>query len=193
MFISKELIQQCIDNDRKAHLELYKACYSFIMRICYRYHTSKDDVLAAHNESFLKIVLNLKSYKAEAPFEVWARRITINTIIDDYRKNKKLKETIEYIDITAPDYVEEPFDEGNEVEMKLEADDLYKLIYQLPPMCQKVFNLYVVDGYNHREIGELLGINEGTSKSQLFDARRKLQQMLKNYHTPKAASNESAK
>lgn len=193
MLLPKELLQRCIDNDRKAQLELYKACYSFIMRICYRYFNSKDEVLAAHNESFLKIVINLSSYKAEAPFEVWARRITVNTIIDTFRKNKKLKETIEYTDMASPDFVEEPYDYGNEVEMKLEAEDLYKLIYQLPPMCQKVFNLYVVDGYNHREIGEMLDISEGTSKSQLFDARKKLQQLLKNYHIPKAAKNESAK
>jgi RNA polymerase sigma factor (sigma-70 family) len=66
------------------------------------------------------------------------------------------------------------------------------LIQLLPPMCRKVFNLYVVDGYNHKEIGELLGVSEGTSKSQLFDARKKLQAMIKEYYKPKAARNEQA-
>lgn len=191
MLITKDLLTKCMDNDRKAQLELYKVCYSFIMRICYRYYTSLDDAKVAHNESFLKIVMNLAKYKGDAPFEVWIRRITINTIIDNYRKDKKLRETIEFADVNDPSFEEEPPEE-NEAEMKLQTEDLYRLIQLLPPMCRKVFNLYVVDGYNHKEIGELLGVSEGTSKSQLFDARKKLQAMIKEYYKPKAARNEQA-
>jgi len=190
MLITNELLQRCINNERKAQQELYKACYSFIMGICYRYYKSKDDVLIAHNESFLKVIMNLKSYKGDAPFEVWMRRITINTVIDSFRKTKKLRETIQYTDMAAPDFVEEAHQDGNEAEWLLEVEDLYKLIHLLPPMCKKVFNLYVVDGFPHKEIAEMLGISEGTSKSQLFDARKKLQRMIKNYHTPKVAKNE---
>jgi RNA polymerase sigma factor (sigma-70 family) len=191
MLISKELLTLCVNNDRKAQFEFYKASYSFIMRICYRYYPSKDEALVAHNESFLKIVMNLEKYKGEGPIEIWMRRIVINTIIDQYRKEKKLKETISFTDVSDPGFSEIPQDE-NDVEMKLQADDLYRLIQLLPPMCQKVFNLYVVDGYTHKEIGVLLEISEGTSKSQLFDARKKLQAMLKDYYKPKAAKNEPA-
>lgn len=190
MHITEDLLKRCINNDRKAHHELYKACYSFIMRICYRYYTSKDDVLAVHNESFMKVVTSLKNYKGDAPFEAWMRRITINTVIDSFRRNKKLRETIQYTDMASSDFIEKPVNYGNEAEWQLEVEDLYKLIHLLPPMCKKVFNLYVVDGYAHKEIAEMLGISEGTSKSQLFDARKKLQHMIKNYHTPKVAKNE---
>jgi RNA polymerase sigma-70 factor (ECF subfamily) len=192
LHVSQELLKKCINNDRKAHYELYKLCYTFIMRVCYRYYTSKDDALSVHNESFLKIVLNLEKYKGEAPFEAWMRRIVVNTIIDNYRKTKKLKELVQYIDTNAPDFVEPPPPEGPEAELKMEADDIYRLIHLLPPMCRKVFNMYVVDGYSHREIAETLQISEGTSKSQLFDARKKMQQMIKDLHIPKAARNEPA-
>lgn len=192
MHITQELLNKCMDNDRKAQYELYKSCYSFMMGICYRYYPSEDEAKAVHNESFLKIILNLEKYKGEGPFESWMRRITINTIIDTYRRDKKMKDTIWYTDTTSPDFNEEP-PEGNEAELKLEAEDLYRLIHTLPPMCRKVFNMYVVDGYSHKEIATVMGISEGTSKSQLFDARKKLQNMVQNYHTPKAAKNEPAK
>ena len=191
MLVTKELLERCINNDRKAQQEFYKAYYSFIMGICYRYYSSKDEMFIAHNESFLKIMMNLKSYKGDAPFEVWIRRITINTIMDSFRRTKKLRETIEFKDMAAPDFIEAP-QEGNknEAEWSLEVEDLYKLIHLLPPMCKKVFNLYVVDGYQHKEIAKMLGVSEGTSKSQLFDARKKLQKMIADYHTPKVAKNE---
>jgi len=186
MQISPELIKRCIDNDRKAQYELYKACYSFLMRICYRYNpANKDDALDTLNQSFLKIVMNLKKFKGEAPFEVWIKRITINTVIDNYRRNKKMYETLEYTDINSPDFKEDPL-EDSYIQQKLDADEIYDMIAKLPPMCQKIFNLYVIDGYTHKEIGEILGISDGTSKSQLFDARKKLQLMIAHRNMPKA-------
>ncbi len=192
MIVSQELIERCKKEDIRAQAELYKLCYSFILRICHRYCGNKDDVQIVHNESFLKIITNLRKYDNVTPIEVWMRKITINTIIDSFRRTKKLKETIDYTDMSGIDMPEDSF-KWAEVELKLEADDIYKLIHLLPPMCGRVFNLYVIDGYIHKEISEMLGISEGTSKSQLFEARKKLQQMLKNYHTPKLARNELAK
>lgn len=192
MPITEELLKRCMSNDTRAQNELYRACYSFIKRICYRYYNNEDEVLTSLNESFFKIVTNLKSYRHESPFEVWMRRITINTIIDSYRRAKKMKDVLHYTDLSTPDFAE-PITDENETELKMEAEDILKLIHLLPPMCKKIFNLYVIDGYNHREIGEMLEISEGTSKSQLFEARKKLQQMVKNYHTPKITSNELAK
>jgi RNA polymerase sigma factor (sigma-70 family) len=190
--ISNQLIKRCIRDDVRAQSELYKVCYSFILRICYRYYSSKDEALVVHNESFLKVVTHLKKYDNETPIEVWIRKIVINTVIDNYRRTKKLRETIEYTDMNAENYIEMPQDDYG-MEMKLEAEDIFKLIHLLPPMCGKVFNLNVIDGYAHKEIAEMLGISEGTSKSQLYEARKKLQAMIKNYHTPKIQNNELAK
>jgi len=192
MQVSQELLKRCIKEDMRAQSELYRLCYSFMLRICYRYYSSKDDVLTVHNESFLKVITNLKKYDNVTPIEVWIRKITVNTIIDSFRRTKKLKETIEYADMSGTDHPEDGF-EWADIELKLEADDIYKLIHLLPPMCSKVFNLYVIDGYTHKEIGDMMGISEGTSKSQLFEARKKLQAMIKNYHTPKLTRNELAK
>lgn len=192
MHVPIELLNKCINNDRKAQYELYKACYSFILSICYRYFSSKDDALAVQNEIFLKIILNLSKYKGEGAFEAWVRKVAVNTIVDKYRKDKKLKATIVYTDMAA-ETLQETSPEENEVEIKLATQDIYRLIHLLPPMYGKVFNLFVIDGYSHKEIAEMLSISEGTSKSNLYDARKKLQQMIAKQQLQKAPSNEPAK
>tara|TARA_R110002072_G_scaffold121230_14_gene254731 strand:+ start:245 stop:805 length:561 start_codon:yes stop_codon:yes gene_type:complete len=175
MKIRKELLESCRKEDRKAQFELYRLCYSILLSVCLRYEKNKEDAEFLLNKAFYKILKNLDKYSEHVPFEAWIRRITINTVIDEYRKNKK--------DIV--DYVEEPMNiapnkavDYNEADQKYDAEDLQNLIDQLPPISKKVFNLYVIDGYNHKEIAEKLSMSEGTSKWHLSSARKKLKALV---------------
>ena len=177
MNIEKELLHACVKNDRKAQFELYRQCYGIMMSVCFRYENNKEDAEFLLNKAFYKILSHLESYQDKVPFEAWIRRITINTAIDEYRKNQRSK----------IDYVEEPMDgsplsemDYNEADKKFDADELLAMVRQLPPASQNVFNLYVIDGYNHKEIGEKLNMSEGTSKWHLSNARKKLKAMMKN-------------
>lgn len=175
MKIRKELLESCKKEDRKAQFELYRLCYSILLSVCLRYERNKEDAEFLLNKAFYKILKNLDKYSDNVPFEAWIRRITINTVIDDYRKNKK--------DIV--DYVEEPVQAApvkavdyNAADQRFDAEELQNLIDQLPPISKKVFNLYVIDGYNHKEIAEKLSMSEGTSKWHLSSARKRLKALV---------------
>jgi RNA polymerase sigma-70 factor (ECF subfamily) len=148
------------------------------MGICRRYHTNEDDAAAALNQGFLKILTHLKKYRSHVPFEAWARRVMINTLIDDFRKNRKVKELMEHVDFSEGQWEESGAFDWNHAEQAFDADQLESYIHQLPPVSRKVFNLYAIDGYKHTEIAELLNISDGTSKWHLSFARKKLQEML---------------
>lgn len=151
------------------------------MSICVRYTRNQDLAKEMLNVGFLKILNNLDRYKEEVPFKAWIRRIMINTLIDEYRKQKKQNEVI--------DYVEEYYDSSDYAELnsaleRINTAQIYDLITKLPPMAQQVFNLFVIDGYSHKEIGDILGIEEGTSKWHLNSARAKLKEMLEQIVAP---------
>jgi len=174
--IETELLNSCIKGDRRAQLELYKKCYSSLMSVCVRYENNKEDAEFQLNNAFYKILTNLEKYSSEVPFEAWIRRIAINTVIDSYRKNKKSKLT----------YVEEPTDwaptdvmDYNEADQRFDAEALQNMIKKLPPMSQKVFNMYAIDGYSHKEIAQELNMSEGTSKWHLSSARKKLKELMR--------------
>lgn len=176
MKINHELIEACQRQERKAQFELYRQCYGLLMGACLRYEKNKEDAEFVLNKAFYKILLNLEKYDRKVPFEAWARRVTINTLIDEYRKKSRSK----------LDFVESPMDfapisvmDYNEADQKFDAEELEEMIRKLPPTSQKVFNLHIIDGYNHKEIGEKLGISEGTSKWHLSNARKKLKGMMK--------------
>jgi RNA polymerase sigma factor (sigma-70 family) len=177
IIIDEQLLAQCVQNDNRAQYHLYDLCEHFIMSICIRYAGSKDDADDLLNRSFLKILNNISKYKMEIPFELWVRRITINTIIDEYRKNKKRKEQTEVIDFDAH---QNEFDTiaVNDYLAKMDVEQLQNLIDRLPEINRRVFNLFVVDGYNHKEIGNMMGIPEGTSKWHLSNARIRLKELI---------------
>jgi RNA polymerase sigma factor (sigma-70 family) len=171
MNIQPQLIELCLQKNRKAEYELYKLTYSYLMSICMRYSKCKDTAAESLNLGFLKILTNLNSYNPQIPFKMWIRRIMINTLIDQYRKVKREREHISYVET----YYDNPdFTDVNEAIDKFKVEQIYKLIDELPPSTKEVFNLYVIDGYSHKEIGELLNISEGTSKWHLSEARQKL-------------------
>ncbi len=175
--ISTQLLKDCRNGDRKAQLQLYKVCFSMLMGICMRYKREESEAVASLNMGFLKIITNLEKYSSKIPFQAWAKRIMINTLIDEYRKYKKERETISYTDFESPESYREPID-FNAAEQKFDAQQIEAMIHTLPPMNRQVFNLFAIDGYSHKEIAQMLGISEGTSKWHLSTARNKLKQLI---------------
>ena len=176
MQIDKSLLLDCQNNVRRAQFELYHKCFGILMSICLRYHKNSNDAEEVLNMGFLKIVTKLDKYNDDIPFEAWIRRIMINTIIDEFRKNKKSKATIEYTDF---DGVHETKSVShNEADLMFEAEELEKMIQSLPPVSQKVFNMHIIDGYSHKEIAELMEISVGTSKWHVSNARKILRGLI---------------
>ena len=146
------------------------------MSVCMRYKVDYDESKSSVNAGFLKILNNLDRYDPKVPFEAWIKRIMINHVIDEFRKNRKVQELIEYTDFIekqVPNLVD-----YNEADKAFDATDLEAMIKSLPPVTQKVFNLFAIDGYSHLEISKMLGISDGTSKWHVSSARKKLQEII---------------
>ena len=175
--VDQSIIDKCKKNDRRAQEKLYEWYYVKLMPTCMRYHKNEEDARHILNIGFVKICKNLDKLKSSTPFEAWVRRIVMNTIIDEFRKNKNYiqlvdnKETDRELEV-AGSTVE------NSVWSKLETDILMGLLKRLPDVSRKVFNLYVIDGYSHKEIGAMLHISDGTSKWHLSNARKLLRDMV---------------
>jgi RNA polymerase sigma factor (sigma-70 family) len=166
-----ELIQGCINNDRLAQKRMYERYYGKMMGVCMRYANSKDEACEMLNMGFFKVFKTIGGFKTEnGNLEGWIYRIMVNTAIDYLRKELKHQHS----DIEKTVYAED----SSNVIADLTAEQILSLVNKLTPAYRTVFNLYVVEGYSHKEIGELLGINEGTSKSNLAKARAKMQDMI---------------
>lgn len=173
-----KLIKACIRKDRQAQEQLYRLCFSSMMGVCVRYFRNESDAVAALNEAFLKIINNLHKRNEQIPFEAWIRRISINTSIDAFRKNKSYKTHIQSgWEHGLPEQQDSGY-EINQADLKLDAEAIEKMIQELPPMSKQVFNLFAIDGYSHKEIADLLGISSGTSKWHVSFARKELKQKL---------------
>lgn len=144
-----------------------------------RYRRDQQDAVSALNNGFLKIIQNLDRYRRdEVPFEAWIRRIMINTVIDEFRREKKWRDLTVFAENIERAYPDEPID-WNEADQRLDVQYLESLLRRLPPMTQKVFNLFAIDGFSHNEISEMLGMSEGTSKWHVNQARSQLQSWIK--------------
>lgn len=177
MEITAEIIEACNRDDRKAINQLYEHCFRVLMPVCFRYNNNEEDARAALNQGFLKILSGMKQMEGEYNFGAWSRRIMVNSLIDDYRKNKRYKEHVTKSDNERElDY----YSTGtrNEAESNLGYDTIMRLLEELPETSAYVFKLYVIDGYSHKEIGELIDISEGTSKWHLSTARKQLRERL---------------
>jgi RNA polymerase sigma-70 factor (ECF subfamily) len=148
------------------------------MSICLRYSKDKNTASESLNMGYLKILKSLNTYNPEMPFKVWVRRIMVNTLIDEYRKNRREREKMVYVEDYFDSY---NFSEVNEAISKFDCKQIYDEINKLPESTKKVFNLFVIDGYSHKEIGVMLDISEGTSKWHLNAARQKLKEQIKDY------------
>ena len=174
--IDYRLIERCLKEDQRAQSELYKLLYKQLIGTCWRYASDKEQAIEYMNLGFVRILLNLRQYKPEVPFELWARRVTINTIINEFKKNKVWKDRNR---VGIPDFMMQATEEG---ELSGAQQEMLEAIrskaLQLPPMTLKVFNLYAIDGYSHHEISDMLGISEGTSAWHFSDAKRRIREAL---------------
>lgn len=184
------LIQKCIEWNASAQNRLYEIYASRMLALCFRYSRNREEAEDTLHEGFMKVFENIQKFRKEGSLEGWIRKIMYNTAIYKYRQRKDTENTIS-MDSNSLNLSNQS---SEETLSKLGTKELLKLIQNLPPRYQMVFNLYVFEGLKHREIAEHLGITEGTSKSNLSDARTILQREVnKSVKIPGTASLENGR
>lgn len=168
----EEIVQGCVKKEPRAQKFLYDKFSRKMMGVCMRYCNNTEEAEDVLQNGFISIFLNIESFKGAGSLEGWIRRIMVNTALTHLRKNKKLLQNIEL------ETVEYMLPSTNHINESAGAKDLLKIIQTLPTGFKTVFNLYAIEGYSHKEIGELLGISEGTSKSQYARAKTHLQKLV---------------
>jgi len=169
-----DIIKGCVAGKPKAQEALYKKYSRKLFGICLRYtkdYSAAEDVL---QEGFIKIFTNISSFKGTGSFEGWIRRVVINTALERYRKQFQM---YPITDVNESDISMK----YENISTDINAKDLLELVKELPPAYKMVFNLYAIDGYSHKEIGEILNISIGTSKSNLSRARKLLQEKVEEH------------
>ncbi|MCW3074866.1 MAG: polymerase sigma-70 factor [Flaviaesturariibacter sp.] len=167
-----DLIEGCIRGERKMQQELYQRFAPKMFGVCLRYAGNTEEAEDILQEGFIKIFKKVGSFRSEGSFEGWVRRIFVNTAIEHFRRKTYLQPVTER---------EEETIEGSYLSVldSLAEKDIIALVQQLSPGYRTVFNMYVVEGYTHKQIADILGISEGTSKSQLSRAKIILQEMVR--------------
>lgn len=171
----RDIIAQAVDNNRHAQQKIYSKHAPKMLSICRQYVKDVQQAEDIMITAFMKVFTNLKAFEHKGSFEGWVRRIMVNECISFIRVQKKVS------------FLEDEFfveDTFNNIESHFSVEDIQSLIDGLPDGYKMVFNLYAIEGFKHQEIAKMLGINEGTSKSQLSHARKMLKEQinkLKNY------------
>ncbi|MBX3241591.1 MAG: RNA polymerase sigma factor [Chitinophagaceae bacterium] len=163
------LIKDCLKGKATAQQQLYETFAEQMMAVCYRYTKSLADAEDVLQEGFVKVFRYLHQYRQEGELGGWIRRIMVNTAINYLKQNSKYQYDLSFSDMGGL----HPVSEDNP-QVSMQAKELANLVRQLPTGYQTVFNMHAVEGYTHVEIGEILGINEGTSRSQYMRARNLL-------------------
>lgn len=166
------IIKGCIKWQRKSQKALYQEFYAYSLSICLRFADHRIEAEEMLNDGFLKVFQNISTYESDKEFKPWLRKIMVNTAINHYHKNKRYKQT-ENLEDRIGDFAQK-----EEINGDINYKELVQLVQRLSPQYRTVFNLYVLEGYKHQEIAELLDITEGTSKSNLAKAKKVLQGML---------------
>jgi len=173
---TEKIVKGCLSGNRRDQELLYRRYSPKFYGVSLQYSSDTDEARDILQESFIKIFENLAKFSFEGSFEGWMRRIVVNTALERYRSKYYLTR------VDDIDFIDEPEAEPDTEDFAgLEAYDLLNMIMSLPPKYRMVFNLYAIEGYSHKEIGEMLRISEGTSKSNLSRARYILQKKVKTY------------
>jgi RNA polymerase sigma-70 factor (ECF subfamily) len=171
MLNDQDLIKGCIDGNRASQKALYEKYCRQMMAICLRYAPSKVEAEDILQEGFIKIFSNLKSFRAESRLDTWMTRVMINTALNQNRQKLYLVPMLDVNDVQIQ--------EMDDVSLsRFHFTELIHVIQSLPDGCRMVFNLFAIEGYGHKEIAEMLNINEGTSKSQYNRAKNLLRNKL---------------
>ena len=168
----QELIERCRCNDRLAQKALYERFSSKMFGVCRRYVKTVENTEEVLMLAFCKVFKKIDTYSGNGSFEGWIRRVMVNESLMFLRKNYRFNEHVDITELPVKAV-------AVSVEDELAAKDILNLLEQLPTGYRTVFNLYVIEGFKHREIAEQLGISINTSKSQLILAKKKLQKMIK--------------
>ena len=169
----QQIIDGCAKHDKKAQQLLYDKYSRFLLGVCLRYASDKAEAEDILQDSFLKIFFNIKDYSGTGSFIGWLRKVTVNTAITNYHKNLKYRYHIEIEEFVSVETGVESFEEDY-----FTSDELYRVMNDLPAGYRMVFNLYAVEGYKHKEIAKILGIDTNTSKSQYSRAKAAIRDKL---------------
>ena len=168
------LVKDCLKGKIAAQKQLYDLFSAAMLNVCYRYTKSLADAEDVLQEGFVKVFFNLHQYKFKGELGGWIRRIMVTTAINYLKRNARYQTELVFTD----EHLHVVNNNESHPEVKMEAKELADLIRQLPPGYQTIFNLYAVEGFNHVEIGKILGIQESTSRSQYARARALLIQWI---------------
>jgi len=166
-----DLVKRCKAGERKAQELLYKQLAAKMMGVCMRYATDRMEAEDMLQNGFIRVFQMINDFRGDGAFEGWVRRVMVHSSIEYYRKHHKMMQVVDLDEVNEPSV--NPLASAN-----LDAKDLMALIQQLAPGYRIVFNLYAIEGYSHKEIGEIVGITEGASKSQLSRARSILKERI---------------
>ncbi len=168
----QDLIQACVRKERWAQKSLYEDYYGTLMGVCLRYSNNREDALDILHDGFIKIFKHIEKYKPGTSLVAWMRRIMVNTAIDFYRKavRRRTEDLDKVYDVQISD--------ADAISM-LSQKEVLEAVRSLTPSYRSVFNLYVIEGYSHKEVAQKLDITESTSRSNLVKARMKLKQIIK--------------
>ncbi len=170
-YTDQELVQGCIDNNRRHQEALYRRYFSKMMSMCRRYTDDDEIAMSVCNDGFLKVFKKIHTFSFKGSLEGWVRRVVYHCMSDYFRKNAKYLQFMVFEDYEQSS--------SPEIVPGLYFEDLMQLLKEVPEKSEQVFRLYAIEGYNHREIGEQLGISENTSKWHLSNARKRLQELIK--------------
>lgn len=179
-FSDQEIIVGCKEKNPIFQKKLYEKYYNLFLKICVRYTKNLHDAENILHDSYIKIFSNLVDYESKGSFEGWMKRIVVNCCLDFLRSKelKNQKQTIMPDELSTIQFTSR---EHNALD-QLSMNELLNLVQTLPHTSQTVFNLFIFDGYSHKEISEMLEISEGTSQWHVNNARKTLQQKIKNLY-----------
>ena len=169
-----KLIHQCVKGERHSQSRLYALLSPKMFVVCLRYARNREEAEETLQEGFMKVFENIQQFKFAGSFEGWVRKIMVNCALQKYRSKSQLHAVVNI------DEVKTEYGGTENISSQLGTKELLKMVQLLPPSYRMVFNLYVFEGMKHREIAEVLGVSEGTSKSNLSDARAILQKAVFN-------------
>ena len=179
------IVKGCRENDLQCQEQLYRHCYPELISICCRYGGDMDRAGIIFNNAMLRVFKSIHNYREEGKLMGWIKTIVVNCSLDFVKQQNKFKE------IPVASFHENEINIPTEVFSRVSARDIQKMILDLPKATATVFNLYIYEGFTHKQIAQGLGISEGTSKWHINEGRKLLKTKLENFNNPRIQNNAS--